>query len=161
MRNPNFSSDVNFLEGIDYTELKKFGRFATGTIATDTIDANATETLSASESDNLVSSVNIKPESAELPKVARLIGAKVNISQGSSDSRVAVFQSGDFNEIDQVISISSLTQSSTPETYILGSGIGTPFINKEDENQVHFKIEENSGADSTYEIELYWANIPM
>jgi len=158
--NRQFSGDVNFLDGLDYTELKKFTRFSAGTVVTEEIGANATETFTASESDNLVDTLDIYPDTANLPKVARLIAAKINIASGSTDSAVSVFQSPNYNEIDQAISVSKLTESDTPETYVLGSGLGTPFVNKEGENQVYFQVEENSGNATVYEIELYWVNIP-
>jgi len=155
-----FTEDINWLDGVDYTELKKFGRFATLTITTSEIDANGTEQFSASESEDVVDTFNLTPSNTDLPNIARVIGLKVNVSSGSTDSRISVYQSQDFNEIDQVVAVKELSESTTPESYMLGSGLGTPFINKEGEDQVYFQVEENSGVASEYGIELYWANIP-
>lgn len=155
-----FTRDVNFLEGIDYTELKKFGRFSTLTLSTNEVAANDTVQFAASSSENIVSSVDILPEEEDKPKMARAISLSVNVASGSTDSRIAMFQSSGFEEINRVVSISALDVNTTPESYNLGGGIGTPFMNKQQENEVHFLIEENSGNASTYDIELSWANIP-
>ena len=155
-----FTGDVNFLEGIDYTELKKFGDFSTLTLQTDTIGANDEVQFRASTAEDAVSSVNITPEVAEKPKKARLIFIRVNVRSGSTDSRISVFQSQTYNEIDRIASISSLTESETPEGYQLGGGFGTPFTNKEEDNEIYFQVSENSGNDSEYDIELNWLNIP-
>lgn len=155
-----FSGDVNFLEGIDYTELKKFGRFSTLTLSTNEVGANSTVQFSANTAENIVSSVEINPEGEDKPMMARVIALKLNVSSGSTDSSIAMYQSSDYNEIDRVVSVSSLDVSSTPESYNLGGGIGTPFTNKEGENEVYFQVDENSGNASRYDIELNWLNIP-
>lgn len=155
-----FTGDVNFLEGIDYTELKKFGRFSTLTLSTNEIAGNDTVQFAADPAEDNVSEVDITPEGEEKPKTARIIALKLNVRSGSTDSSISMFQSRDFDEIDRVVSVSSLDVSSTPESYNLGGGIGTPFTNKQEENEVYFQVNENSGQTSVYDIELNWLNIP-
>ena len=155
-----FTGDVNFLEGIDYTELKKFGAFSTLTLQTNEISANDTVQFRADSSEPEVLTVEILPDVAEKPKTARLISLKVNVRSGSTDSSIALYQSNTFNEIERVVSISSLDVTETPESYNLGGGLGTPFTNKQQDNEVYFQVDENSGIASEYDIELNWLNIP-
>jgi hypothetical protein len=155
-----FTGDVNFLEGIDYTELKKFGRFSTLTLSTNEIAGNDTVQFAADPAEDIVSEVDINPEGEEKPDMARIIAIKLNVKSGSTDSSIAMFQSDGYEEINRVVSVSSLDVSSTPESYNLGGGLGTPFTNKEGESEVYFEVDENSGNDSRYDIELNWLNIP-
>ncbi|EGQ44096.1 MAG: hypothetical protein J07AB43_01550 [Candidatus Nanosalina sp. J07AB43] len=155
-----FQKDVNFLNGIDYTELKKFGRFSTLTLKTNEVASNDTVEFPADSGEAIVSSVDILPEGEVKPKTARVLALTLNISSGSTDSSVSMFQSSGFEEINRVASVTALSQGGTPSTFNLGGGLGNPFTNKQGENEVYFKIEENSGNPSTYEIELNWANIP-
>jgi len=156
----NFDRDVNYLDGMDYTELIKFGRFTTLTLKTEEIEANGTERFKASTEDDIVTSTGIVPEDGVLPGTARMVAVKFNVRSGSTNSSIKIFQSNSYEEIEQVVSIRDLDINSTPETYILGAGIGTPFTNKEQENQVYFQVDENSGIASEYDIELNWLNIP-
>lgn len=156
----SFDRDVNYLDGMDYTELIKFGRFTTLTLKTEKVEANGTEQFKASTEDDIVASTDIVPDNGVLPGTARVVAVKFNVRSGSTDSSIKVFQSNSYDEIDQVVFIESLDIDTTPETYILGAGIGTPFTNKEGENQVYFEVDENSGTASEYDIELNWLNIP-
>ena len=155
------TEEVEFLDGIDYTELRKFGDFTSVTVSTGQVDPNSTVQFETDTSDPIIESLDIFPTGGELPDRARLIGVKVNVRSGSTDSDVKIFQSSSYDEIEQVVSIVSLDQSSTPETYILGSGIGTPFINKEEESMIYVEVSENSGSASEYDIEIYWLDIPL
>jgi hypothetical protein len=150
---------TDFLNGVDYSEFTQIGRFSTVTVSTGSIDPNGQEKFRASEEESFVESVDIIPEGIDLPKRARIVSVKVNVKGSSTNSTFRLFQSDQYNEIDQVVEIDGLTVSGTPETYNLGGGIGIPFINKEEENQIYFDIEELSGNSSQYSVEVNWLNL--
>jgi hypothetical protein len=58
-----------------------------------------------------------------------------------------------------VISVRNESVSSTPNSFLIGGGIGTPYINKDDENQIYFTVDENSGNTAEYDIEFNWLNV--
>lgn len=154
-----FLEDVNFLEGIDYSQLR-FGRFSTATVVTGEVSASGSEEFSASGDEGFVQELTTVPEDADLPDIARFVAIKVNVRGSSTNSEIKVFQSEERNEIDQVIAIEEISVNSTPETYVLGAGMGIPFANKERDNDVYFEVNEKSDNPAEYDIEINWLNIP-
>lgn len=157
--NPNFREESDYLGGVDYDKLSEIAKFTTLTLTTNQVSANGNEQFAASEDESIADTVDIYPEDEPIIKAGRIISIKINVSSGSTDSTVTLYQSPDYNDINQVTSISSLDVSGTPQTYMLGSGLGTPYINKEGESQVYLEINEQSNNASNYEIELYWLDI--
>ena len=151
--------DARLRGGIDYADLSDIGLVSVLTLKTEEISANSTAQIRASEEDDLVDTVDLTPEGADLPNRARVVHVKANVASGSTDSDLRVIQSETFNEIEQVVDISGLTTNDTPDSYVLGGGLGTPFVNKEQENEAYFEIIENSGNASVYEVEMSWYGI--
>lgn len=145
--------------GIDYADLSSLGLVNVLTLKTNQISPNSTVQIRASEQDDLVDTLKLTPEDADLPNRARVVHVKANVVSGSTDSDLRVIQSETFNEIEQVVDISGLTANDTPDSYVLGGGLGTPFVNKEQENEAYFEIIENSGNASVYEVEMSWYSI--
>lgn len=152
--------EANFLGQLDYSEITQVGRFATATVTTNQVSANATESFEVSEDEPIVDAVNIIPEDQDLPTRARLISVKVNIDQNTStDTDIKLFQSENIDPINEVVRITNVSEGDTPDTFVFGGGIGTPFINKQEESKIYIEIDELSGNDATYGIELNWLNL--
>ena len=155
----NIQEDANFVGGIDYSDLTKIGKFNNAEVITNGISANATEQFNFDESNDFVKSTNQLRDEAVLPQFARLIDVKFNVRGNSQDSELLIYQSEQYREVDQVVSITQNSVSDTPSTFILGSGIGVPFVNKEKESDIYFEIIEKSGNTSEYDIEFNWLNV--
>jgi len=155
----NIQEDANFVGGIDYSDLTKIGKFNNGEIITEELSANSTEQFKFDESDDFVKEANKLRDESLLPVFARLIDIKVNVRGSSTESAIRVFQSNSYREIDQVVNVGDNTVANTPSTFTLGSGIGVPFVNKQEEEQIYFEIEEISGNPSSYDIEFNWLNV--
>jgi hypothetical protein len=149
----------DYLNGTDYTKFNQVSAFVTATITTNQISANGQEQFKASEDEDFVNTVDIIPDEGNLPIRARVISVKVNVRGSSTNSELKLYQSDGYDGIDQVVEIGNLSQSSSPETYTLSGGMGTPFINKQEENQIHLDINELSGNTSEYDIEVNWLAI--
>jgi len=155
----NITDDANYLGGIDFSDLTKIGKFSNAVVITKEIDPNTTRQFIADERSDFVNSVELSDTDVILPTIARIISLKVNIRGNSTNSVIRVHQSSQRREIDRVIQISDESVDATPNTFLLGGGIGVPFINKDDEEQIYFEIEEKSGNTSEYDIEFNWLNV--
>lgn len=155
----NGPGEARLLGGIDYADLSDLGLVNVLTLKTNQVSPNSTVQFSASEEDSLIDTLDITPEDVSLPNRARVVHVKANVSSGSTDSRVRVYQSETFNEIEQVVDINGLVVTDSPDSYVLGGGLGVPFVNKEQESDVYFEISENSNNASVYEIEMSWYSI--
>jgi len=160
----NGPEDANLLGGLDYEKLSELGNVKAVTITTNQVSGSSTEQFKADEGDAIVDSVELTPETTSLPKNARIVSVKVNAvvvdsNNPSTDSDFAVYQSSSYNEIEQVVSVSNIDVEDNPTTYILGGGLGMPFINKEGDNQIYFEFEELSGNIVEYSLELTWYSI--
>jgi len=155
----NGPAEARLLGGIDYADLSDLGLVSVLTLKTNEISANTTAQFNASEDDDLVDTIQLTPEDATLPNRARIVHVKANVVSGSTDSDLRVIQSETFNAIEQVVDISGLTINDNPNSYILGGGLGMPFVNKEEESEAYFEIVENSNNASVYEIEMSWYSI--
>lgn len=151
--------NADFIGGIDYSEFGQVGRFVTATVSTNQLSGNSSKEFRISEDDEFVDTVTINPEDGILPKRARIISAKIYIDGGSTDTSFKVFQSDSFDPINQVINVQNISAGDTPETYSLSGGMGTPYVNKEGENDIHIKLTESSGINSSYDLELNWIAI--
>lgn len=146
--------------GTDYAELSQLGLVNVATITTTSISSGATGVqFEASEDDSQVDTVNLTPSDAILPKRARIVSIKPNVSSGSTDMDVKLVQSDTFNEIDQVVNVSGVNVNEEPSGYVLGGGLGTPFANKQEENAMYFEVDENSGNSTVLQIEVAWYGI--
>lgn len=147
---------INLRGGVDYADLNQLGVVEVLTITTNQIGANNTAQFKADSSEDEVDTINTVPSDANLPKNGRIVHVKVNVESGSTDSKFKVVQSSTFNDIEQVVNIDNFGVSDDPASYVLGGGLGTPFINKQEENQIYFEIDELSGNAATYSFEVSW-----
>ena len=155
----DITDDANFLGGIDFSDLTRIGKFNNAVVITNEISPNATEEFAADERDSFVKKVELTDVDVNLPGVARLISIKLNVRGSSTDSSFRIHQASQRREIDRVISVRNESVSSTPNSFLIGGGIGTPYINKDDENQIYFTVDENSGNTAEYDIEFNWLNV--
>lgn len=152
-------SQASLFGGVDYANLSDFASVDTLTIQTTQISADATVQFSANIGQDEVDSISTTPDDAELPNRARVVQVKANVDSGSTDSTLKVFQSDSFDAIDQVAVITNLDTNDFTSSYVLGGGLGSIFVNKQNENQVYFEIDELSSNASEYSIELAWYDI--
>lgn len=155
----DITDDANFLGGIDFSDLTRIGKFNDAVVFTNEISANQTKQFSADESDDFVDKVEVVNPNAILPGVARLVSVKFNIQGSSTDTTLKIHQSSSRREIDKVVEIVDESVDTTPNTFIMGGGVGTPYANKDGEEQIYFEVEEKSGNPAEYQVEFNWLNI--
>lgn len=153
------TDDANFLGGIDFSDLTRIGKFNDAIVITKQIEPNGLRKFPADERNSFVKSVELQNPDAILPTVARLINVKVNVRGSSTDTDISIHQSSERREIDRVLQINREDVNTTPNTFLIGGGIGTPFVNKDKESQIYFTIDEKSGNTAEYDIEFNWLNI--
>jgi hypothetical protein len=153
------TDDANFLGGIDFSDLTRIGKFNNAVVVTNEISPNSVQEFTADERDSFVKQVQLTEKDSNLPGVARLISIKLNVRGFSTESSFKVHQASQRREIDRVISIRNESVDSTPNSFLIGGGIGTPYINKDNENQIYFTVEEESGNTAEYDIEFNWLNV--
>lgn len=151
--------EISLRGGIDYADLNKLGVVSVATITTNAINSNASVQFEGSEDDDQVDTLTLTPSDTALPKRARIVSFKVNVASGSTDLDVKLVQSETFNEIDQVVNVTGVDVNDDASAYVLGGGLGTPFVNKQEENAFYFDVDENSGNSTVLEIEVGWYGI--
>jgi hypothetical protein len=155
--NPNDPAD--YIGGIDYSQLGQAERFETVTFKTKEISPDGSRQFSISESEDFIESLNITPGDSKLPIRAKIISVKVNLKGSSSDTTLKIYQSEQYNPINSVIEIAGIAVADSPETYTISEGAGTPYINKEEENEMYVELSENSNAPCKFDIEISWVSI--
>jgi hypothetical protein len=151
--------DAKLLGGIDYANFNELLDTVSLEIKTNQVDSNSTVQFTASEEEDIVDEVTQTPDNADLLTKGRLVVIRVNIPSGSSDSDISIYQSENFDEINQVVRIEGLDQADSPEAFNLNGAFGVPFLNKQGDNQLYIQIDENSGIATKYELDIYWYNI--
>jgi hypothetical protein len=151
--------DAKLLGGVDYANFNELLDTVSLQFKTNQVSANSTVEFAVDEDEDIVKSVTQTPEDVDLLSKGRLVVIRVNIPSGSSNTAISVYQSNDFDEINQVARITQLDQADSPESFNLSGAFGVPYVNKQGENEIYIKISENSGVATEYELDLYWYNI--
>jgi hypothetical protein len=152
-------TDAKLLGGIDYANFNELLDTVSLEIKTNQVDSNSTVQFRASEEEDIVDEVTQTPDNTDLLTKGRLVVVRINIPSGSSDSDISIYQSENFDEINQVVRIEGLDQADSPEAFNLNGAFGVPFLNKQGDNQLYIQIDENSGIATKYELDIYWYNI--
>jgi hypothetical protein len=151
--------DAKLLGGIDYANFNELLDTTSLEIKTNQVTPNSTVQFKASEEEDIVNKVAQTPDSADLLTKGRLVVIRVNIPSGSSDSDISIYQSENFDEINQVVRVTGLDEADSPESFNLNGAFGVPYLNKQGDNQLYIEIDENSGTATEYELDIYWYNI--
>jgi hypothetical protein len=151
--------DAKLLGGVDYANFNELLDTVSLQFKTNQVSPNSTVEFAVDEDEDIVKSVTQTPKDVDLLSKGRLVVIRVNIPSGSSNTAISVYQSNDFDEINQVARITQLDQADSPESFNLSGAFGVPYVNKQGENEIYIKISENSGVATEYELDLYWYNI--
>ena len=151
--------DAKLLGGVDYANFNELLDTVSLQFKTNQVSGNSTAEFAVDEDEDIVESVTQTPEDVDLLSKGRLVVIRINIPSGSSNSAISIYQSDNFDEINQVAKITQLDQADSPESFNLSGAFGVPYVNKQGENEIYVKISENSGVDTEYELDLYWYNI--
>lgn len=128
-------------------------------VVTGVLAGNTTHEFTASEDDSEVNTVNVTPSDASLPIEAQLMMIRPVVVVGSTDSDFFIHEDGDRQDVDEVIRITSLDVNTGPQTFQPGGGMGVPFLNQDGNNGLWFRIEENSGNNSSYAIRIRFIDV--
>lgn len=151
--------DAKLLGGIDYANFNELLDTSSLVIKTNQVGSNSTVKFAASEDEDIVNSVSHTPDGSELLLKGRIVVVRVNIPSGSTDSDISIYQSDQFDAINQVVRITGLDQADSPESFNLNGAFGVPYLNKQEEENIYIQIDENSGIATEYELDIYWYNI--